>query len=431
VAAAVAAVLCVPAVAAALVAPSGTPPPQGPPPTPVPPLGSPSPFPQSLDTPAPTRAAPAVGAAGAILINARTGQVLYAKEPDVARPIASLTKVMTAVIAVRARPPSHLVTVADEATHQTGSVLGLAAGERITTESLLYALLLQSANDAATALADDISGTSASFVDRMNVLARQLGLGETRFESPNGLDDGGHSSPRDLAALTRVAIANDELVRIMDTKFAVLSNPNGPARRIQNRNAMLWLYPGAFGVKTGYTAGAGQCLIVAAERGERVLISVVLADGHRVFDDSATLLDYGFGAFTRVAVVRAGQRTGSLTLDGAEVPTRATGGLVRLVRTDRLREFQIDLAPAPRASLPVAAGRRVGEAVISAHGTVLGRVPVVAAASVARPVAIPTPSPSPTPPLPPETRPLEPAASPAGALDLLASLLRATFGAVM
>jgi D-alanyl-D-alanine carboxypeptidase (penicillin-binding protein 5/6) len=394
-------------------------------------MGSPSPFPQSLDIPPPTTAAPSIGAAGAILINAPTGQVLYAKEPDVARPIASLTKVMTAVIAVQARPPGHIVTVEDEATHQTGSVLGLTAGERITVESLLYALLLQSANDAATALADDISGTSASFVDRMNVRARKLGLRQTRFASPNGLDDGGHSSPRDLAALTRVAIGNDELVRIMETKFAVLSNPDGPARHIQNRNVMLWLYPGAFGVKTGYTGAAGQCLIVAAKRGDRVLISVVLADGHRVFDDSAALLEYGFGAFSKVAVVRAGQRTGSLTLDGAQVPTRATEGLVRLVRADRVREIRFDLAASASASLPIAADRRVGEAMVSAHGVVIGSVPVVAAVSVARPSPTPVPPPSPAKSQRPETQPLRSAVPPAGALDLLASLLRATFGAVM
>jgi D-alanyl-D-alanine carboxypeptidase (penicillin-binding protein 5/6) len=204
-------------------------------------------------------------------------------------------------------------------------------------------------------------------------------------------------------------------------------NPDGPARHIQNRNAMLWLYPGAFGVKTGYTSAAGECLIVAAQGGDRVLISVVLADGDRVFDDSAALLNYGFDAFTKVAVVRGGQAIPPVQIQGASVPIEAARGLVRLVRSDRLREVHIDAAIAPGIVLPVRAGQRVGEAVISAHGIVLGTVPAVASATVARPAA-PSPSPPPAPTPPPPVSPAVPALGP---LDLIASLLRATFGAVI
>jgi D-alanyl-D-alanine carboxypeptidase (penicillin-binding protein 5/6) len=372
----------------------------GPPPTPVPPSGSPSPYPQTLHTPPPSTRTPAIPAAAAILVTAGTGQVLYAKHPWARRAIASLTKLMTATIAVRARSLAHTVTVTDEATRQSGSTLGLRSGERIPVRSLLYAILLQSSNDAASALATDISGTADAVVGR------------------NGLDDRGYSTASDLATLTRVAIATPSLVHIMQTRSATIANPSGPARHIQNRNALLWLYPGVFGVKTGFTTAAGQCLITAATHDGRTLVAVVLGDvGDRVFDDSATLLNYGFTAFVKARPVRRGDRLGTIDVDGVPVDALAGEGLTRLMRTDRLGHATITLHRGTGVSLPVAVGDPLGRAVISVAGSTLGSVPAVAAIATAAPIR----------PIPPPARPRDPA----GPLDLAITLLRATFGSAL
>ncbi len=396
----------------------------GPPPTPVPPSGSLSPFPQTLRTPAPSTEAPHPRAAAAILVNARTGQALFAKAPEAERAIASLTKVMTALVAVRARKPSHVVTVRSDATEETGSVLGLEAGERIRVDDLLEALMLQSSNDAATALADDISGSERAFVERMNGRARQLSMLHTRFASASGLDDRGFSTASDLAVLARAAVGDAALVAVMRSRFAVVPNQDGPSRHVQNRNALLWLYPGAFGIKTGYTSEAGNCLIAAASRNGRTLISVVLGDSDdRVFDDAAALLTYGFDAFDRRTVVERGSAVGTVAIQGVSVQAVAGAPLTALVRRDRAREFSIRIEPNPDAILPLAAGMPVGVAIVAARGLELGRVLALAAAPA---------SPPPTP-RPPRPRPRlgQPAPASAGPLDLIASLLRATFGAIL
>ncbi len=179
-----------------------------PPPTPVPPDGSLSPFPQSLDTPADATLPPVLSAPSAILADLDTGQVLFAQDADTQRPIASLTKVMTGLLVLESSNPADVVTVTADAViaedERPGiSALGLEVGEQITVEDLLYALLLQSANDAAVALADHVSGSEGRFVKDMNARAARSGMRRTRFRSPNGLDDRGYSTARDLMTLTR------------------------------------------------------------------------------------------------------------------------------------------------------------------------------------------------------------------------------------
>jgi D-alanyl-D-alanine carboxypeptidase (penicillin-binding protein 5/6) len=394
----------------------------GPPPTPIPPSGSLSPFPQALHTPPHGTEAPSIRAASAALVNAKTGQVLYAKNPNARRAIASLTKLMTALVTVRARSLAHVVTVSAEAASQSGSELGLERGERIAVRSLLYALLLQSSNDAAVALAEDISGSTAAFVVRMDARAHRLGMDGTRFASPNGLDDRGYSSANDLATLTRAAIAHRELATVMGTKYAVIANPDGPPRHIQNRNAMLWLYPGAFAGKTGFTSAAGQCLVTAATRQGRTLISVVLGDtSEGAFDDNAALLNYGFGAFTKLPVIRSGDLVGALKVEGAAVDATAGATLIRLIRDDRVGQVTREVRVTPGLALPVTAGQVIGTVVVSVRGALLGTVPAIALRTVVTPVPVPDPTPSPGPGQ-------RGAGAPPGPLDLVASLLRATFG---
>jgi len=357
--------------------------PDVPPPTPVPPHGSPSPFPTVLHTPAPTVHPPDIAAKGAILGDLSTGQVLTSRRPDHPRPIASLTKIMTALLSMERLDPGTVVTVRPEAApgQVAGlSELGLVAGERITVHDLLYGLMLASANDAAVALAQEISGTVDAFVSLMNRRAAKLGLEHSRFFSPNGLDDRGYSTPLDLFELTREAYEQPLFAKITRTRFADVSGPNGKPRHLQNRNVLLWLYPGAFGVKTGYTQAAGYCVVAAAEREGVQLVAVVLGEPGEAFSDAAALLDYGFRAFDRKTFVTRGEEFPAITLHGESVPVAARDGLEGLVPAGAAAAAKRQVRLDPAAPFPPATGDAIATVDVTAGGKEIGSVPLVATA---------------------------------------------------
>jgi D-alanyl-D-alanine carboxypeptidase (penicillin-binding protein 5/6) len=354
-----------------------------PPPTPVPPAGSPSPFPTVLHTPAPGMRPPSIAAEAALLGDLSTGQVLFSRKPDAEHPIASLTKIMTALLALERLDPDRVVTVRPDAA--PGSVVGLSelelrAGERIDVRDLLYGLMLASANDAAVALADSISGSAHAFIPEMNRRASRLGLEHTRFFSPNGLDDRGYSTPRDLFALTREAYEQPLFARITGTKFADVSGPNGKPRHLQNRNVLLWLYPGAFGVKTGYTRASGYCVVGAAVREGLSLVSVVLGEPSEAFSDAAALLDYGFRAFQQKTFVDANQTFDPVLLHGESVPVAAQTRLDGLVSAGSAATTRRLVELDPQAPFPPAVGDPVATVVVTAGGGPIGSVPLVATA---------------------------------------------------
>jgi D-alanyl-D-alanine carboxypeptidase (penicillin-binding protein 5/6) len=353
-----------------------------PPPTPVPPDGSLSPFPQSLDTPADASLPPALSAPSAILADLDTGQVLFAKDADVQRPIASLTKIMTGLLVLEETEPADIVTVAADAVipedDRPGvSALGLEDGERISVEHLLFALLLQSANDAAVALADHVSGSEGRFVRDMNARAAALGMRRTRFRSPNGLDDRGYSTARDLMTLTRTAMAIPGFGGTVAARFHTIPAPDGDPRRIQNRDALLWLYAGATGVKTGYTSRAGYCIVATAEREGRRLIAVVLGAPGDAFSDAAALMDHGFTAFTEHRFVIAGEPGGVVTLPGGSVTVEVAADLSALVPIASLEAVREQVFVDPSAAYPPALGERVARLKITLPGLTVGRVPLV------------------------------------------------------
>jgi D-alanyl-D-alanine carboxypeptidase (penicillin-binding protein 5/6) len=353
----------------------------GPPPTPGP-DGRPSPFPQELRTPTDPSRPPAPAASGAILADMATGAILYEHAPDTPRPIASLTKVMTALVVLDRAGLDDVVTVDPAAVFRegdfgSGSSAGLRAGERRTVEELLQALLLGSANDAAEALAIHVSGGVEAFVREMNRRARDLGMRRTEFRSPHGLDDRGRSTPRDLVLLAAAANEEPDLRRIAAQRFARIGAPSGPDRRIQNRNALLWLYPGAFGTKTGSTAGAGPSLMASASRDGRELVAVVLdAERDEPFSYAAALLDHGFEAFEVRRVIEAGQPMGTVALPGGTVTASAGGSLDRLVA--RGAEIRSTIRLDPDSAFPPAPGERLGRVVVRVDGRATGEVPLVA-----------------------------------------------------
>ncbi len=357
---------------------------QTPPPTMVPVPGggvSPSPFPSVLHTPTPSTQSPRIGAAAAILADLDTGQVLFAQNADQRRPIASLTKVMTALLVLQRTKPSDVVVVGAQAADPEPvpgvSNLGLRTGERISIEQLLYALILQSANDAAVALAEHTSGSVSAFVDVMNAEARALGAGDTRFASPSGLDDDGFSTAADVLTMTRAAYAEPLFAKIAATKVHEVPPPQPGAtpRVIQNRNVLLWLYPGAIGAKTGFTSAAGYCVVGVAEREGLRLVTVVLGDPGEPFSDAAALLNYGFDGFERRLLVEEGEPFGTVSIQGRKVAVAAGGRVDSLapVGAEILKEVRIN----PGLTFPPTAGQQVAHVTVSASGQQLGRVPLV------------------------------------------------------
>jgi serine-type D-Ala-D-Ala carboxypeptidase (penicillin-binding protein 5/6) len=302
--------------------------------------------------------------------------------------LASTTKIMTGLLVLSRAKPDQLVKVgpaaAEEGRAGAGfSELGLKPGERISIEQLLYALMLQSSNDAAVALAEGVSGTAQRFIDAMNRKARALGLRHTKFFSPSGLDDRGHSTARELATITRAAYLDPLFASIVEAKFHTIPAPSGPPRRVQNRNALLWLYRGAIGVKTGYTSAAGFCLVAAAERGGRRLLAVVLGDpsGDATFDDSAALLDFGFRAFRQIELARKGKPFPPVPVGTLALPVEAGANLTALVPVASARKLRRTVRVRPGLELPLRSGTRVGSMRFALRGRTVGLVPMVVASS--------------------------------------------------
>ena len=260
-------------------------------------------------------------AASSCLIEAQTGEVLFAENADEKRAMASTTKIMTAVLTIEAGDLDREFVVDDYAIMVEGTSMGLQKGDRVSRRDLLYGILLPSGNDAANAAAVSVSGSSSAFVKLMNDKAAELGLKNTHFANPSGLDAKGHyTSARDLASLAAYAMKNELFREIVSCKSKKLEYGNPPyPRTLYNSNKMLTKYSGACGVKTGFTDNARRCLVSAAERNGVTLIAVTLSDGND-WNDHINMLDYGFsqvsafpletGCSSRVSVAGTGKTVG-------------------------------------------------------------------------------------------------------------------------
>ena len=240
----------------------------------------------------------AASASSAILFHPASGAVLFEKDADRRRPIASTTKIMTALTVLAGEDDlNRSFTVPLESTGVEGSSLYLQAGETLTVMELLYGLMLASANDAATALALLCSGSIPAFADEMNRIAEQLGLRNTHFVNPHGLDHPEHySTARDLALIAAAAFEDVNFREMVSTRRYSIPAPDGGRRFLTNHNKLLSRYPDCVGVKTGFTKKSGRCLVSAAERDGVLLIFVTLNDPND-WNDHTLLLDYGFSLF--------------------------------------------------------------------------------------------------------------------------------------
>ncbi len=264
---------------------------------------------------------PRITADAAVLMEASTGQVLFAKNAHQARPPASTTKILTALLAIEGGRLNEVVTVSSRAAAVGESSMHLFPGQRLTLEQLLYGALLRSGNDACVAIAEHIAGSERNFVFLMNKKARELGARHSHFCNPHGLPAQGHmSSAYDLALLARYALRNPTFRALVSTRYYGFVNPPWGEYHLHNTNRLLWSYQGADGVKTGTTSEAGMCLVASASRGGRQLISVVLHSDDR-YGDTMALLDYGFSCFKTLVVTKRGEPCYKLPVNDGTVLT--------------------------------------------------------------------------------------------------------------
>ncbi|MEK6275185.1 MAG: D-alanyl-D-alanine carboxypeptidase family protein [Actinomycetota bacterium] len=338
-----------------------------------------------LLVPSALAAGPSVDARAYLVADGRTGEVLLAGNQAQQVPIASLTKLMTVLLTVERTQLSDVVMVSPEAAEIGESSVDLHAGERLTVRDLLEACLIQSANDAAWALADHVGhGSESRFVSMMNRRARQLGLADTHFVRPDGLDAAGHvSSARDVTTLARLLMQKPVVRRIVATRDATIAG----GRHLHTWNDLLGTYPGVVGVKTGHTSAAGWSE-VAAVRGPGVTVyATVLGSPARSTrnEDLVELMTWGLSRFRVVSVIAAGH-----TYAAAETPY-GHGELSLVAPRSQRRAVLVDRPLLERVvapvgvELPVVKGQTLGEVRVYDGRRVIARSPLVASRSISKP----------------------------------------------
>jgi D-alanyl-D-alanine carboxypeptidase len=319
-------------------------------------------------------------ASSAILMEAESGRILYGENIRERRLIASTTKLMTALVALESGHQLDEVVTVDAAwVGVEGSSLYLQAGEEITLEALLYGLLLRSGNDAALAIAGYCGESVEGFVAQMNEKAVQLGMVDSHFSNPNGLNaDDHYASAYDMALLARACLENETLRTITATKSITLGN-----RTFTNHNKLLWRYEGCIGMKTGYTEKAGRTLVSAAERDGMTLICVTLNDPDDWADHTA-LFQYGFQTYQRKELAVAGEIVGRLPVAGGLLPTcpviLGESAALCVASGETVEREVLLLQTALEA--PVSAGDPVGEVIYSCDGKEVCRIPLLAGADI-------------------------------------------------
>ena len=350
-------------------------------------------------TPLPVRAAEPetagldVTAPAAVLMERATGTLLFEKNAHEALPPASVTKVMTLLLVLEALDEGRIgwddtVTASEAAAAKGGSQIYLEPGEGLPLREMLKSVAVASANDCACALAEHVAGSEAAFVDRMNRRAAELGMADTHFVNCTGLDDGPdadthRTSAHDIALMSRALLAHDE---IRDYTTIWMDSVRDGRFGLANTNKLIRFYPGATGLKTGYTSRAGYCLSASAERGGVEYIAVVLdcASSADRFSDAKVLLDYGFANY---ALVTPEAETATVPVrlgmaPEAEAVLQDAGPLL-LPKGDAARaEQEVELTEAVEA--PVEAGQRLGTLRIRSGEAVVAELPLVAAAPVPR-----------------------------------------------
>lgn len=331
---------------------------------------------------------PPVQGREALVADGRTGEILYERNADRRMAMASITKLMTAIVTLENARPGEVVTVLPQAVAAGESSIFLSAGERLRVRELLAAALIQSANDSAYALAAHVGdGSVRRFVAMMNAKAEELGLADTHYARPDGLDTPGHySTARDTLELARLAMRQPLIRRLVRQRTAEIP----PDRELVSWNDLLWTFPGLIGVKTGHTDKAGWAEVAAARRGPTTVYAVILGSPSRERRnaDLTKLLEWGFDQYVSYEVVRQGERYATAAVPFAEderLDLVAAAGASELVRLgDGSRFVERVLAP-EMVELPVHKGQKLGEVIVMEGDREVARTDLVAARDIPEP----------------------------------------------
>jgi D-alanyl-D-alanine carboxypeptidase (penicillin-binding protein 5/6) len=325
---------------------------------------------------------PPVHASASVLIESKSGAVLFAKNEDQQRAPASTTKMMTAIVALEKGNLNQIVKVSRRAANTPGSSIWLRAGERITIRELLKGMMLQSGNDGSMAVAEGISGNMESFVDLMNRKAKEIGALNTNFRNPHGLRAPSHyTTALDLALIARYGLEKPQFAGLVKQKTAIVKwAEQNREMGVTNTNRLLWGLEGADGVKTGTTNEAGYCLVASATRDGKQLIAVVLNSGNR-WGDCGRLLEYGFREFSIIKIALHQQMVCQLAVkDGCKTKVKLypRGDLVAVVKKgyENMLVKKMEIFKNP-VTAPLKPGEALGRIGYQYQGTVVEWVDLV------------------------------------------------------
>ncbi|KUO76014.1 MAG: hypothetical protein APF77_00010 [Clostridia bacterium BRH_c25] len=343
---------------------------------------------------------PEITAPSAILIDAKTGKVLYEKNADEKRYPASTTKVMTGLLAVLHGKMNETIIIGKNPPliERGSSQIYLITGEQLTMEQLLYALMLESANDAAVAIAEHISGSVEEFAELMNSKAKELGAANTNFVTPNGLHDDNHyTTARDLAMIAKYAMTLDKFRDVVkEVKYTIpKTNKQEERNYITNTNKLIWKtydklrYEYATGIKTGYTTKSKQCLVGGAKKGDLELISVVLgADGQKVYSDTVALFEYGFENYQNVEILKKDQIVTSVSVkEGEEKINLLAAEDFSLVLSQAEQDnVNTEIKTNDTIKEPIKKGEVLGAILINVNGEEIKKIDLLSSVEIEAPV---------------------------------------------
>jgi len=315
----------------------------------------------------------------ACLVRDDTGTTLWARRASAPLPNASTTKMLTALVASSRLDLHAEIEVSSTAAAVPGGKLSLEAGERWSTQELLYGLLLGSSNDAAVALAEATAGSEPAFVDLMKAEAQRLGALDTGIVTSHGLDASGHvSTAHDLATIAVEFLEHPLLARIVASTSVTLTSSHRTIV-VPNSNQLIGSYEGAIGIKTGFTSDAGNVLVAAARRHRRTVVVVTMRAAD-TFEDARRMLDYAFKRLGRGILLKAMTSVGDMVFDSGSTGAVASTDVRGITRPS---EVTIEFEPDPFVAAPIATGDRVGNVVVRAgNGRVVGSSPALATRAV-------------------------------------------------
>jgi serine-type D-Ala-D-Ala carboxypeptidase (penicillin-binding protein 5/6) len=336
---------------------------------------------------------PKVDALGAIIMDANTGRVLWGKNENEPLANASTTKIMTAIVALEKGNLNDTVKVSSKAANAPKVKMSLSTNEEIKLEYLLYALLLQSSNDAAVAIAEHIGGDVESFCKLMTDRGKELGAKNTLFETPNGLDKGEHhSTAYDMALISKHALSIPKFIEISNTK-SVSVDSNKRHYSITNKNRLLNEFSGANGIKTGFTGKAGHCFVGAAKRGDMQLITVALGSGwgdkgkEQKWVDTKEMLNYGFDNYKYETVVEKGKEVASVNIERSKTPNvnlYLQDGLLLPLNSEEKNSVKLKIDAPESIKAPIKANEKLGEAKVYVCDELIGEIDLLTTAGATR-----------------------------------------------